>query len=379
MMKHIIGMKVTQSAFSRRNSCRGAALLVVLFAISVTAAILAMAIPVAQVAMLSSESHNDRILNYYVAESTISRMQIMMINDIIGYKDRATLSKSLSQEAADKYTEEAEKNNEERYTADGSKHTLTWQCPDFEASCDITIDDALCNYNLSGSESKITKNLQSYSRSFTITDSEDAVDNYKEMTAQILDYVDIDDLSRLNGMERSDYTMPEYNLPGLPRNGPIETVEELFLVPMVSQLMVTFDEQGIPNNLRVGLTPFLSKKFLWMESQKSSMTSSSPDYIRNMLGMGVRDNEELDRLTDAYDDFKNNGTALYESLEDADLRKLQSNFSTGESGMYTLTAVGSSDRHPSPRTIKVSFVISPRNKPNDNFCFMLHRFYFITY
>lgn len=366
---------------SSRRTQRGAALLLVLFAMTVSAAILSLALPAAQIAYLSSESHNDRILNFYMAESALSRAQIMMINDLMGYKDRSTLKQYLSEKSNDEYVKENEEKNETRYTADGTDHTLVWRsADDIIAECSFVIDDALSNYNFSGGEAELMRRLPSYGESFTITDSEDAKENFKIMTAQILDYVDANDEIREDGLEAGDYENSLYNLPNLPRNGPIETVEELFLIPMVAQMVAKFDDNGLPTNIRVGLTPSLYKKFSSLQNKgNASLASSSGDYIRSMLGRTVRDNDELDKLSGALNDFRSSGTAFYDNLEADDISKLQKDFSMEESGLYTITVSGASNRYPSERKIRASFVMSPSAQPNDNFCYILHRFYWITY
>ncbi len=360
-----------------KRYARGVALIIVLMTTAIIGLMLATSVPIAQVCSDSVVAHNERLLNYYLAESAVSRAQIMLINDLIGFSNRSILSSLMSEEANTSFYEE-EDESVERVVADGSQHELEFEYRTGKvAFAEFSFDDAVSNFNFTGTSLQLQSRFETYLESYV--EDQEKYEKMQRVYEQILDYVDNDDDKRDYGYERSDYTY--YKLPNLPRNDAIETVEELMLIPGVREEIISVDEDGMLENVRVGLSPKLRKKFAALESSggSGSFASASEEYLSSRISSTVTDLDVRDKISDAISNYRSEGTALYDNLDESELSNLRSAFSDNESGLYTLVVEATGKNKKSMRKIRLSFPMHSSYTSEQNFCFMLHRFFYIAY
>lgn len=353
----------------------GIALIMVLFAMMMAAAILALSLPAAQTVMDNAKVSNDRIINAYICESAAARAQWLLINDVFTYANRNTMDQYLSEEGANEMLEKQEEIGEERVMADGTQREYNWADKEVYKAT-LTIDDAVANFNFNGTPDRLQARFREYFEKGLDEENADGRIEYETMRDQFFDYIDADDATRIKGGEKDFYE--QLKLPNLPRNNKIQTVEELFWVPAVREKYLEVDDEGIASSMRNGLTEQLQKKFANLEEQNASFSSSNSNYLSTMIGNRITDEEKRDQYLQALKDWRENGTKLYENLDDADISSMRNGFSDNESGLYMITVEASSLANEGKRKLKICFALHSRYG-NQNFAIMAHRYYFLMY
>lgn len=108
----------------------------------------------------------------------------------------------------------------------------------------------------------------------------------EELADHLLDWMDDDDLSRLNGMDAEDYR--DLDPPYLPTNGPLRSWDELALIPAFKEHF--WDEDGIP---LPALESFKSAFSLYNDGPVN--INAAPPLVVNVLDeMGVIDSRNLE-------------------------------------------------------------------------------------
>lgn len=357
---------------------RGVALIIVVVTTAMLGMMLVVSVPLAQVCADSVVAQNERLLNFYLAESTISRAQMCLMNDIVGFKNRSILSSLISENAGNEFRKDANGEEVTRFVADRTEHKIDFEySSNKKANCTFQFEDAVSNFNFTGTSKQLDYRFSEYIKAYA--EDQEKYDKMEKIYNQILDYADEDEDPRDESYESTDYY--SFNLPNLPRNSAIETVEELLLIPGVRGEIVSVNQDGLLENVRVGLTPKLKVKFATLEnsSGSGSFASAGSDYISSRVNSSITNTELRDRLAEAIQAYQTDGTALYSNLDEDELSQLKNSFSDDESGLYTLTAVGGTQSQRSQRRIKLSFPCQSRFSTDENLCYMLHRFYYITY
>ena len=149
------------------------------------------------------------------------------------------------------------------------------------------------------------------------------------LTERITDYLDTDDdMSGDNGMEADDYESE--NQAPLPRNGTLRYREELLFIPGLSEFFKP-DKYGMLSSVRL-IAPYGMSDI--------SRNSNNPNFFtadRFMLKVqGRLEDEEVDEVIAARDEWLKEKTKLSEQLDGLLLNRLRSRFSFNESGYFTI-------------------------------------------
>ncbi|MBR7130957.1 MAG: general secretion pathway protein GspK [Lentisphaeria bacterium] len=213
----------------------------------------------------------------------------------------------------------------DRFLADGVKHTLDY----YGESVDFTVLDAVNGWDMSSSsyQSTIKK----------IYLDEDAGEDILDLADRVLhrmdDYIDSDEDIMEYGEEAADYESKGSK--PLPRNGDMQYREELLYIEGFTGLY-PLDKDGRLSNIRL------------MVPSGSSSLSGTPSLFsadRKMLElMCDLSEDELDTVMDALKQWKEEKILLSDTLDEEVLAKLKSEFSTTESGAYTVMIMPPSDR-----------------------------------
>ena len=107
----------------------------------------------------------------------------------------------------------------------------------------------------------------------------------EELSDSLLDWMDDDDLSRLNGFDAEDYR--DLDPPYVPTNGPLRSWDELALIPAFREHF--WDKNGIP---KPELTTFKEAFSLYQDGPVN--INAAPAFVTRVLDeMGIIDEENL--------------------------------------------------------------------------------------
>lgn len=161
--------------------------------------------------------------------------------------------------------------------------------------------------------------LNALRNGYDAVDDADFLDGINDFIAAYDDYIDTNDEVRIGGYEHDDYARDGF--PTLPRNGGMQFKAELYWLPdwrnvLTSQLCVV-PPRGV------------SYKF---QSRKPSLFSASAAEIARYLNYD-ESSLEVSAILDALRRWRNDGTALDESLDLDLLTQLRSHFDFNEGGI----------------------------------------------
>lgn len=210
---------------------------------------------------------------------------------------------------------------EEVWLADGRAHSVALG-DDLHAT--VTVTDAHRGYSLEGkAPHRGIGNL--------FTDLEEA-EELRAFLDRLADYADPDLATRLNGMEEADYC--NINLPGFPRDAPLQFREEILWIPGVLKAFSLGAEgrkHGVLEMVQIIPPPGDSMP----SDQKPSVFSASLSLIQRKLQL---DAAETDRLEEALQRARKENIPLPELLGPGLIARLRRQFSVGESGVATIAA-----------------------------------------
>ena len=212
----------------------------------------------------------------------------------------------------------------ERFLADGTEHTVTAG----ERTVSVRIFDAVAGLDLAGRNP-----------ARQLTNPKLAKDEPREeLIARLEDYADSDDLAKPGGMESQHYRSA--GVPVLPRNRPLQFREELLWLPGAGKLYLP-SENGVLDAIRL-----IPPEKLRALTGRPNLYATPAAVIAERCALTA---EESEQLRNALDLWRQKRLPLAESLPPGLAGKLEMNFSTRESGAYTIQADASSPENPGVR------------------------------
>lgn len=282
----------------------GAALIAVLSILLVISLLVASSLTLSQITSYISAETTNRVTSVYSAEGAAARTLFLLMND-----KKNNPSRELGQT---KYEEE----EGERFLADGTKHTMTFN----DLEVEVSIYDMASGVDVSGQNpaDKLKKTEDDFK------DGEGSYEDYLEFLDCLADYIDTDPFVRMHGAEKNEYL--EQLKPPLPRNRPLQFREEVLWIPKAIEFFKP-DENGILTEIQIiplkGMQKIIGKKSFFSVS-KSEMIKE--------CGFTP---EEAQRVIDARKKWEKEKALLSENLDEMLLSKLKEKYSFKESGFYT--------------------------------------------
>lgn len=285
----------------------GIALIAVLGVLSLLALLAATVTAVSQTQRLRTATLAGDAASVYADESAIRLAVWLLMNDKARFSDRMPGAGDGSGIST------------ERYLADGSPHKMTLNGREYT----VRIYDMLSGVTVSGGNPE---------KAFGYLDKRYAdepakLDKLETFKNRLADYVDTDDLIRLNSMERADYDCRGGR--PLPRNGAIQYREEILWIPGGEEF-ITMDGQGVLSMINPiselgrytpGVNPNLLCAPLELIRDKCGLTPSEEEVVKEGLRL-----------------MKDCGVTFDDAfMRHAGMReRLKQEFSLTESGTYTI-------------------------------------------
>ena len=245
---------------------------------------------------------------FYTSESAINRAIALLAQDRAKYANR-----SLG-------TDPGSTDGQERFLADGRIHIFDI----YGSKVSVQIFDAVRGIDVSG-------NNPSRQLNFATTDSAKK-EQQEKLSNRLNDYVDADDLVRLDSFEATGYE--SRNLFNLPRNRALQFKEELRWIPGFRKYYPLTDD-GYWSCFRL-----IAPDKLRMLSGRPNLYSTPLPVLIERCAFNERDAE---LLKNAFEQWQIEGKDLAQTLPPALYAKLKSYFSTMESGVYTIQVFGTKD------------------------------------
>lgn len=315
--------------YGDKNPESGVALVTALCLLVLVALLAGSAVALSQYAEMDSYTYSNFTRSSYVAEGAANRIYWLILND-----RKKNPQRNLTPDP------NVAVDDGERYLADGTTRTLENYA---EQTVSYRIVDAISGMDISGTMPHrdmiaVVNNLEA---------SSEERKKYETIGNRMQDYVDSDDLVRLNSMESKEYLTA--NLPHLPRNRPFQFREELLWIPGIREICQP-DESGRMTGVRLvapqGLTPVAGRPSLY---------STPVSQIADRCRLAPLEAEQLKEAFTLWHSEKKN---LQDSLPAGFLKKLEMYYSNSESGYYTLLIDTSAPRLPGMRlavTFKAEF------------------------
>ena len=290
---------------------QGSALIAALCLIFMAGMLTASVLALSRIATFDVRAHIELQRSAYINEGVANRIQFLLAAD-------RNVNPSSTQLGELDY----EEFEYDRYTADGVPHIIDYHGTEVQ----VVIQDAAAGFNLGSGSYRNT--LRSIVSALELDDSEIS-EKMETLTERITDYLDTDDdMSGDNGMEADDYESE--NQAPLPRNGTLRYREELLFIPGFSEFFKP-DKYGMLSSVRL-IAPYGLNDI--------SRNSSNPNFFtadRFMLKVqGRLEDEEIDEVIAARDEWLKEKTKLSEQLDGLLLNRLRSRFSFNESGYFTI-------------------------------------------
>lgn len=210
----------------------------------------------------------------------------------------------------------------DRFMADGVEHELDY----YGETVRVQVFDAVSGWDMSASNyANVLSTISSQEDA-----GEDLVDQCEEVSQLIADYLDSDDNIRERGMEAGDYE-DDMRAP-LPRNGTMLFREELLYIRGLTDI-IPLDSDGRLSAVRL-IPP------AGTSSLEGSPTLFNATREEIKLRLSDLDEDGIDNVMDALKQWRTEKVLLSESLDEEILTRLNSAFSTSESGAYTVVISG---------------------------------------
>ena len=313
----------------RKTSESGIALITALCLLMLVALLTASAVALSQYSEMDSHTYSGFTRSSYVAEGAATRIYWLILND-----RQKNPQRNIAPDA------NAPADDHERYLADGISRTLENYAGQ---TVGYRITDAVSGLDVAGTMPQ--RDLIAVLGNFEV----DSAERQKyEMTGnRMQDYVDNDDLVRLNSLETKEYL--ERGLPHLPRNRPLQFREELWWIPGVREICQP-DESGRMSGVRL-----IAPQSLLPVAGRPSLYATPVEQIAERCRLTPLETEQLKEALALWTAEKKQ---LQDMLPAGFLQRLEMYYSNSESGFYTLLIETSEARRPGSRlavTFKVEF------------------------
>lgn len=160
---------------------------------------------------------------------------------------------------------------------------------------------------------------------YDLADDADHIAEIDQFVAAYKDYIDEDDLLNINGYEADDYASAGF--PTLPRNAPMQFKQEFFWLPDWNYII----------REEICIIPPLGVTYDFGRNKKPSIFSASDASICARLNIAPG-SSELDSIHEALQRWKDDGTALEDSLDIDLLTTIKSHFDFNEPGLALVVA-----------------------------------------
>ncbi len=298
------------TARGERRYERGVALITVLALIASIGVLVASSVAMSQYSTAETDTFLSLQRSALEAESAANRILWMLLADRAKHADRKLGGKSNTEE--------------ERFLADGTEHFVETG----GRTVSVRIFDAVAGLDLSGSNP-----------AYRLEKHRGTRDEIREqLAARLRDYVDSDDLAGADGMEKQHYRGA--GIPVLPRNRPLQFREEYLWLPGAEKSHL-YPEDGVLDAIR--LIPPEGMRAL---SGRPNLYATPVAVIAEQCALTE---EEQKHLAEALKLWRNARVPLAETLPPAFSGKLEMNFSTRESGAYTIQVDTASPENPGRR------------------------------
>ncbi|MST97538.1 general secretion pathway protein GspK [Victivallaceae bacterium BBE-744-WT-12] len=297
-------------AGGRKRRERGVALVTVMALIASVGVLVASAVAISQYSAAETDTFASLQRSALEAESAANRTLCLLLADRAKNADRRLGAET--------------DGTAERFLADGTEHTVTAG----ERTVSVRIFDAVAGLDLAGRNP-----------ARQLTNPKLAKDEPREeLIARLEDYADSDDLAKPGGMESQHYRSA--GVPVLPRNRPLQFREELLWLPGAGKLYLP-SENGVLDAIRL-----IPPEKLRALTGRPNLYATPAAVIAERCALTA---EESEQLRNALDLWRKKRLPLAESLPPGLAGKLEMNFSTRESGAYTIQADASSPENPGVR------------------------------
>jgi len=168
--------------------------------------------------------------------------------------------------------------------------------------------------------------LDQLKKGLDASDDADLIEAIDDFINCYEDYVDKDDLVKINSYETKEYAADGFYT--LPRNGAMQFREELYWLPnwtqVVNAAVMVVPPRGIQYNTS-------------SNSRPSFFTASDADFCR-LLDISP-ESAELEAIHYTLQEWNQNGTPIEDTLDDPLLSQVRNRFSFDETGLATVAAL----------------------------------------
>lgn len=279
-----------------------------------------------------------------MAEGASARIYWLILNDRILHPDRKLdttgAEKNNSGNTSGKEAEKAE------FLADGTERRMNY----YGSNLIFTISDMMSGFDISGFAPE--NNLQGLGQK---DDSaiEEVDPEFTIFKNRLMDYVDIDSLVRLNGMEKDEYrSLDLYNLP---RNNKMQYREEIMFVPDAKKYF-NIDSNGRLSSVKI----IVPQRSGGAGNQQLNIFAVDISIIKTKIKCS---DEEAEQIQKALELWKKDQTPLSESLPLELITKLKQYFTFEESGLYNITIRAAANDANKGRMLSISMKITQSIAP----------------
>lgn len=318
----------------------GVALIAVLGVLSLLALLTATVAAVSQTQRLRTATLTGGAASVYADESAAKLAIWLLMSDKAQFSDR-TLNGKVETDLA-----------VERYLADGRPHELELNGRKYT----VRIYDMFSGITVSGAN---PENAFGYlSRRYA--DDPARLDKLETFKNRLADYVDADDLIRLNSMERTDYD--GRGMRPLPRNGAMQYREELLWIPGGEEFILG-DGKGVLSMINP-----IPEPGGYLPGGKPNLLCAPPELIRDKCDLTP---SEVEIVKEGVRQIKDDGVTFDDAfMQYAGMReRLKQEFSLTESGTYTIMV---SPAESAGRTLIITLPVSA-NLPPEKIKFLQHQ------
>lgn len=294
-----------------------------------------------------------------LAEGASARIYWLILNDRILHPNRdpgaITPDKNTAAAAKAGKNDSDKENDKPEFTADGTEHHISY----YGYNITFVISDMMSGFDVSGfspenniKDAKNAKDAKDGTQ--TGKDAVEEVDpEFTIFQNRLQDYIDVDSLVRIDGMEKDEYR--RLGLYNIPRNDKMQYREEILFVPDAKKYF-TVDETGRLNTVRL-IIPQRSAG----QNQLLNIFAVDASIIKAKLKCT---DDELEQIQKALESWKKDQTPLNDSLPLALLTKLKQNFTFQESGFYNITIRASPNDTNQGRLLSISMKIMQSVAPD---------------
>ncbi|MHB9138838.1 MAG: hypothetical protein ACYC4Q_05495, partial [Victivallaceae bacterium] len=334
------------------NGQRGAALVVVLSLLLLISLITSTIVTISLSSAAQSSAFTEYEKSMLLAEGASARIYWLILNDRILHPNRdpgaiGAADKTNSKTSPEKTNSDKE-NDKPEFLADGTEHHISY----YGYNVTFVISDMMSGFDVSGyspeNNLKDAKNLKKAKDGEQTENSaiEEVDPEFTIFQNRLMDYIDVDSLIRIDGMEKDEYkSLGLYNIP---RNDKMQYREEVLFIPDAKKYFST-DEYGRLSTIKL-IVPQRNAG----QPQQLNIFAVDKAIIKNKIKCTE---DELEMILKALESWKKDQTPLSDSLPLALITKLKQNFTFQESGFYNITIRASTNDNNQGRLLSVSMRI----------------------